>query len=204
MRRTLLTLSLAVVTVFSPALRVRADLIRWSETSAINPRILFDQNSTGGIATTFQPWKTYTGTGTQSILGSVLMAFTSATPTHPDKLVNKPYKLTCTFQDRASGAKGTLLFSGLLNGTFCMDWYHITNTFVGPRTQRLHLGHYYYDVTIGPFSGFNAEGFATLKESVYVHHNPEPTSMVMAGLGLGLVGLVGWRRSRGRQNGQTA
>jgi hypothetical protein len=183
----------AVLFVTGP--RAHADQIHWSISATTNtPVLVADGARSGGVAFTHQQTQYLAGTGSHSIIASTLIAFSSADSGHPDRFINKLWRLTLMLQDGGSHKTGQLVFTGLLNGTFTGSDTHITNTFTGPRKQRLHLGHYYYDVTIGPFIPPTALGTGEIAAQVTVTHNPEPSSVVLGVLGTLGLGLFGWRR----------
>jgi hypothetical protein len=115
--------------------------------------------------------------------------------------------------DRASGASGSLTFRGNLSGsieTIGPDRVDLTNTFLGPTTQTLTLGRNQYIVTIGPFappspptlSQGPIEYISAQDGSISVHVavvTPEPSSLLLACLGLPPLGLAGWVRHQRRQ-----
>ncbi|HEY7424400.1 MAG TPA: hypothetical protein VH682_09250 [Gemmataceae bacterium] len=79
----------------------------------------------------------------------------------------------------------------------------LTNTFLGPTTQSLMLGGNLYTATIGPFDNPPSRGPdlgqlpATISASISVQpaavqSAPEPSSLVLACLGLPSLGLARW------------
>src|SRR5947209_12566708 len=113
MSRTALRLFLAVLTLGLARPSVRAEMIPWSAAAGTNPRwVLADNQGTGGVFMTTQPWQGHSGT--QTILGTLMLAFSSAPPSHPDQLHNDPSTLTVSFRDDQSGATGQMLFHGVL------------------------------------------------------------------------------------------
>lgn len=87
--------------------------------------------------------------------------------------------------------------------------FSLTNTFTGPTTQTLQLGHNLYTVTLGPVvlpQYFNAPDdgpdlsmgsiSATISAQPLTNSTPEPSSLLLACLGLPSLGLAGWFRRR--------
>jgi hypothetical protein len=149
---------------------------------------------TGGIAFTHQPLRH--ANGSTDVIATNLVMFSSALDSRPDRLSKKPYRLTITITDGGSHKSGSLTLSGVLSGTFSSDRSHLTNTFLSPRVEAVHLGHYWYFVSLTKFVAPTATSAGYIKASVTVKHNPEPSTLVLAGVGLLFVGLAWWRRRR--------
>jgi hypothetical protein len=98
-----------------------------------------------------------------------VMTTSSASPSHPDQF-HTGFSLTLQLRDAASGAIGTLTFSGTINGTMTWSGANLTATFSSPTTQKLTLGKHVYTVTlphtIRPTGPLNAP--ATLYAQVQV------------------------------------
>jgi hypothetical protein len=176
----------------------------WSYTWSRSPVFLADQRGTGGIAFTSQPWVHTRGPGL--ITATSLVAFSSAYHDRPDHIVKQAYRLTLTLRDDTSKKVGTLNFKGVFNGTLAYDDVHITNTFTGLPRQAIHLGTWWYTVTIGPFTSPVPTGPAhislgRIQAQVSIRHNPEPSGLVLAGLGSGVFSLFIWRRRIKKQTG---
>ncbi|HEY7313651.1 MAG TPA: PEP-CTERM sorting domain-containing protein, partial [Gemmataceae bacterium] len=114
------------------------------------------------------------------------------------------YSLSLALHDTASGASGALTFRGNLSGLIGPDdSVNLTNTFLGPKTQTLTLGGNLYTVTIGPFvspTWIGDQGEGSLSASIAVQSaakaTPEPSSLMLACLGLPSLGLARWLRRR--------
>jgi len=145
-----------------------AATIKYSISTTTNPRYVLAANGgTGGVALTNMVSTTYTA-AVQTFTPTVLSAFTSASPKTPDKLINQSYTITVKIRDDASGATGQLNFKGTLNGTMSATGYQLSNSISAPATQKIHLGKFWYEVTVGPTSLFSSGGFASVKGTVKV------------------------------------
>jgi hypothetical protein len=169
----------------------------WSYTWSRNPVFLADQRGTGGIAFTSQPWVHTRGPGL--ITATNLVVFSSAYHDRPDHIIKQGYRLTLTLRDDTSKKVGTLYFTGVFNGTLAYDDVHLTNTFTGFPKQSIHLGTWWYTVTIGPFTSPVPTGPAhislgRIQAQVSIRHNPEPSGFLLASLGSGVFGWIAWRR----------
>jgi hypothetical protein len=128
--------------------------------------------------------------------------------------VNAPYSTNLTMIDKASGASATVLFHGLFNGS-ADELTHISTiatSFVGPTTQFLTLGANRYTITIGPLEpltwrefGSPGSGQFGFGGSLDAHVDvspanaaatPEPSCLVLVGMGLVTVGGAAWRKRR--------
>jgi PEP-CTERM motif len=145
------------------------------------------------------------------VAAATLGALTSAPASAPDHFSGQSYDLTLQLKDDASGKSGTLTFVGKLFGTLWSTNVNVTTSFDTP-TNSLVLGNDTYTVKMGPFIfdpnptvvgsltatiDVQAGGGAT-GPSTQVADAPEPSALVLAGLGAAAV--VGrWRRGRARR-----
>jgi hypothetical protein len=183
---------------------VQAAFISWSYTWSLHPFVI-PAEGTGGITIT-------SGTaghalGSASTAVGLLTTFSSAPPDTPDHFLNKSYRLHLDLTDDASGASGSLAFTGLLNGTLTATRSDISNTYTTDTTQALTLGDHTYTVRLDEFPAPPAPGSPFI-ESIQAHisvsasppapgpiqNTPEPSGFVLAALGLALVGMGCWRR----------
>jgi hypothetical protein len=193
----------ATVLILSPFAwaPARASLIAWDYSWTPSPQVIEAANhGTGGIAFTRELWKHMTTANAvpKVVVATSSIVFSAAFDRAPDHLFNAAYHLILKLKDDASRATGTLTFKGLLNGTFSWDNTHITNKFISPTTQAVHLGFYWYWVTIGPFIAPTSSHPGEVKATITVKHNPEPSTWLLAGLGTVSLMLIAWRRRRGR------
>jgi hypothetical protein len=175
----------------------RADLIHWSYNWSASPtNIHADAPGTGYITLTDE--KPLQVAGDSDIVATNLQVHSTATSASPDVFTNKPYTLTLNLTDQASNQSSSLVFTGTLFGTATADSSDIGNTFTGMTTQKVVLGNNLYTVTInnyappGPPGSINSGSIgahAVVTVQQVIHTLPEPSSLVLCGLG-GVVLLV--------------
>jgi len=196
-----LALAAGVLLAVGPA--ARADLVPWSYNwTPSTDKVLSD---TGMSHLTMTNEKVGTATDSTDIVATNIKTVSTADPKTPDTFTAKAYTLTLTLIDEASKQSGTLAFTGEFNGTASVKSAKIANTFTGLITQVLVLGGNTYTVTIGPFTppgppGSSNAGSISAFAEVVVNPNtgeePEPSSLVLAGLGLAGLGSRFLRRKR--------
>jgi hypothetical protein len=175
----------------------RAEMIPWgySWTPSVGA-VDADVPGTGKIL--LKPEPGATAAGSSDIVATDLQTVSSADDDHPDRFTGKSYQLKLTLTDLASHAAGSLTFAGVLDGTISKLTSDISNTFTGPTTQTLTLGHNIYTVTIDaytPPAPPNADNLGAIGAhavvSVRPAQSPEPSTLVLAGLALAVVaGLI--------------
>ncbi len=117
---------------------------------------------------------------------------------------NRGYGLTMHLTDINSNTSADLKFTGAFSGTLASA-FNLTNSITKPPTQSVTLGGYTYNVSLGlyvpPEPGKSGSVGANVTISgpgqvPPINQVPEPTSLVLAGLGLSALGLGYWRRNR--------
>jgi hypothetical protein len=185
------------VLVFMPN-AARADLIHWTYDWSASPRTI-NANSPGTGTITLTNEAHNSATGDSDIVATNLRVHSNATSANPDIFSKKSYSLTLVLTDTASGASGTLVFTGQLSGTATVGSANITNTFTGIGVQSMVLGDNQYTVAIGPFTppgppnAINS-GSIGAHAKVVIHHLPEPGAIVLGSIGISLLGLTWLRR----------
>ena len=176
----------------------RAEMISWGYSWTPSFATLSaDSPGTGKIV--LKPEPGATAAGSSDIVATNLQTVSSADDNYPDHFTDKSYQLKLTLTDLASHAAGSLTFAGVFNGTISKLTSNLSNTFTGPTTQTLTLGHNIYTVTIDaytPPAPPNADNLGAIgahaQVSVRPAQSPEPSTLVLAGLALAAAGgLIG-------------
>jgi hypothetical protein len=205
MKRLLLFTSAAVAALLAVA-PARADLVSWTYDAQRVPVLIpADGGGTGGVGLSNEPSKS--AVGSSDIVLTNVKVFSTAPSDTPDQFSSGGgYTLSLKLTDTASGLFGTLVWNGKLSGTFSANSSNLKNTFLSPVTQMLTLGANTYTVTIGPYSPPGpptASNLGSIGAHVEVSgtgtqgNSPEPTTLVLAGLGLSVLGGTAWRRRLG-------
>lgn len=153
----------------------------------------------------------HTAVGTSSIVAANLNVISTADAARPDVLGPKAgfYALALGLQDLASGQWGAVLFQGQLQGRLWGGGSVLTNRLIGPTSQTLVLGNTEFTVSYDSFaapSGPGAVNAGSLGFTVAASPAPtvglpvpEPSALVLAGVGLSAVALAARRRARGAE-----
>jgi hypothetical protein len=177
----------------------------WTPSSLVVPA---DSGGTGGVSLTFMALAH--ADGPSDVIATNIRTFSSAPRTTPDVITNGTYSLTLNLVDSASGEQGSVTFTGMFNGTFSTTSSNLANTFTGLTQQQLTLGGHVYTITIGPYAPPGPPGAAnagTISAHVNVDDNggggsgdsPEPSTLVLSGLGLSFLGMASWRKRRSQK-----
>jgi hypothetical protein len=127
-----------------------------------------------------------------------LQAFSRASAIDPSVFKDAEYSLIMRFTDLSSGLTAAVTFEGVLNGTVSASGASLKNTFIGQTEYSFNLNHHIYDISIGDFKAPGAPGsdnLGSITVDVSIHHNPEPSALVLGALSL--PGLAWLRRRRG-------
>jgi PEP-CTERM motif len=205
MKRSLPPLWAAALLLAAPA--ARADHAPWSY--EWTPTAFEMASTTGAGAVNFTAGSG-TADGNSTVVAMNLEAFSTADPSTPDTFVDASYAISIALTDTMSGESGSLSFAGLFNGSLSTGAVNIDNEFTGEPEQSLVLGGRTYTVTIGPYTAPGVPGtpnLGAISASVAVtgdgpappppNTTPEPSSLVLAALGVSSLGL---RWLRGRRN----
>jgi hypothetical protein len=139
---------------------------------------------------------------------TTLVATNISTWADPSTTLKKPavfkdvgYTLTLFITDLHTAKSDQMYFSGKFNGTLSSGSALITNSFTTPDTVTKQIGNHLYTVQIGPFvppgnPTSNKAGSIGAFATVTVSAVPEPSTFVLAGLGLTVAGGGFWYRRR--------
>jgi hypothetical protein len=131
------------------------------------------------------------------------------------------FNLAFAIRDTASGANGTVSFTGTLDGFMKRvmtpppdgsGWASLQVGFTGPTQKSLVLGDHLYKFSIDPFNyqavqDLNTVGhlpyispYQNVPINVAVSDMPEPSALALTAAGLAGLGLRTWRRRRARRS----
>jgi hypothetical protein len=194
----------AIALLLSAAARARADQISWSYSFSASSSTIQSNGAAddAGYISVSAVQGTLTGTlpMATSITAANLEAFSTASAKTPATFNNVEYTLTMKLTDLSSGLQAAVTFEGVLNGTVSASGSSLTNKFVGQTSFSYNLNHHIYDISIGNFQqpgapgSAGATGLGSIDINVTVHHNPEPSSLLLGALGLPALGLFRKRR----------
>jgi hypothetical protein len=123
--------------------------------------------------------------------------FTVSNSTTPAAIAPTPFTETAYITDLASKQTQAVSFNFTLSGQVGSKSSFLAVTPTGPTTQTVHLGHYFYKVTVDPFHAPGDPGKfgGSLVFNVKVTHNPEPSTLLLAALGLPLAAVARRRKA---------
>lgn len=187
----------------------QASPAEWSYNWQTNTSQIFAGEVGVGSGVTVSDELGATAAGSSDIVATNLTVFSDAprdTPAILDARGNFTLRMELT--DAASTQKTTLSFNLKLTGPISEDSADIDLAFLSPLQQTVVLGENEYTVEIGPYSppgppsADNSGSIAAhveVREAPPIEEAPEPSTMVLSGIGLSLIGLGALRTRRKRR-----
>jgi hypothetical protein len=188
----------ASLTFLAPS--ARADIITWTYDWTHSPNTVWAQNSRDD-GMTFTNLGMQHASGSSDIIATYLKPFSDDPRNHPAHFAHAVYSLTLYILDDASHRWGQVTFHGFFTGSLSSKSADIRNHFVGDKTEKLHLGHDLYTITIDHYTPPGPPGsneWGSIGAHVRVTHNPTPSGLALASLGLPFLGGAVWWRWRKR------
>lgn len=197
MKKALLVCAAVLGGLLAAGVPARADLLLWTEHWTVAPHNLKASGpGKGGVTIATDPVSAPHLPGTLTVPVASLSSFSNDQSSTPQTFNDVPVTLTLKIHDLTDKKTGTLTFTGELNGTLNAKTSDLTLTWDAP-SQNLHLGHYWYDVTLHSLNPGGVQPTGSVEKmyaTINVHHNPEPSSLILAALGAPLFLLPGYRR----------
>jgi hypothetical protein len=213
MQRAVFAPTLALRFLAAPGARadmVTPDNVQWTYNfSPASPSLSSAPPGTGGITFTNEPTKS--AVGSSDVVATNLRVFSATDGTSPEKITDAAYKLSLVLTETENGVTSTktLTLTGALTGTLSKSNANVTNTFTSPASQQVSLGSFLFTLTNPSFTppgppdqtnagSISAHVAVTSAGTPPPTQSPEPSSMLLAGLGLTVLGGAAWRKRQAR------
>jgi hypothetical protein len=219
MKKTLFATCAAAALVFVGAGRVAADPISYGYSWNVNSSV-----SAGAGSVTFSNGDNSTSNGSTNTVAAYLKTMSTASMSSPD-IVSGSYTAAITLTDlnTAGHPSATLTFTGMLNGTLTAQTSVTSTSITGVSDgMGFHAGQTFDAVLVGStlfdvsFAGYAPPGSPKAGTQGALSFNisaslaspggdphptgggstPEPSTMLLGGIGAALSGLAAWRRRR--------
>lgn len=186
---------------------IPASSLSWNYNFSASPMAIYADDAVSFVQLTNEP--TGTAVGTSDIVATNIKVFSAAPVGSPAQLGSGgAYSLTLVISalDNGTPYSASLTFTGKLGGSFSQGAANVTNTFTSATTDFVDLGNYTFTVTIGNYTPPGPPS-ATNQGSISAHvtvssatgggiDSPEPSTMLLSGLGLTFLGGAAWRKRR--------
>ncbi len=201
---------------FTPVLPAQAN----PAAAGTNPLSVIATDGKSGVSLTNQA--SANATGPSDVVATSISAF-SASPSNVGFGSGGNYAVSLVLTDSASGKQATYTFQGTFGGTLSAGSSNITNTitggtvttdngtvsFSGADAPTISLGSNNYTVSLDSYThpgppSENLTGslgaFVNVTSSTVTTSSvtPEPSALLLSGVGLSFAGIVSWRKRRRR------
>jgi hypothetical protein len=149
----------------------------WTYTTGSNPSVITPNGPTGPSIVI----QGHTAPGTEDIVAATFRTFSNSTT--PTTITPTPF--TETIFITAAGHTEKATFNFLLTGSISASAAYLGIVPTGATKDSVHLDHAYFDITVNPFrtpASPNPLG-GWLSFDIKVHPNPEPSALLLAGIG---------------------
>jgi hypothetical protein len=201
---------LTAVALFLTDIPARAGVMWSVDWSTTKPNVISDTGNNQFLVNA-GPHVDGSGNASNLLAGQITMQLPFKGTT--DTWTEQNYSLDVHLVDKTSHAATDLLFAGALSGTATPSGSSISNEFVAGKTSyTVTLGGNQYTVALGPYVA-NGAGtqVGTLEAQVTVngdtgptgpptHQSPEPSTMVLMGLGFASIAATAWKKRRKMTN----
>jgi hypothetical protein len=189
----------AIASAMAVGSAAQASPISYSYAGSPAFQIVHPDAGNGGVAFVGNSGSVTGSTG--GALGALLFAVPSNENGTVGTFTHVGYTTGLTVTDTSMpGSPHTFTFSGELNGTLLPGTNTLTNTYTGPTSQSWSFGNHSYTVTINNMAlpGIGGSGAVTYNIQVSdgggIQRTPEPSTLMLSGLGASFLGLFSWRR----------
>ncbi len=139
----------------------------------------------------------HTVSGATTDISTRIWSVSSATAAHPQTVSDLPFAINIRLTDKASDLSEYVSFGGALNGKLWNNGSTLRPTFFGPLSKSVDIDHHLFTVSFESFTPPAGPGHpGKFVFDVKVNHNPEPSTLVLAGIGAPLFGLLLRRRAK--------
>jgi hypothetical protein len=137
-----------------------------------------------------------TAAGATTDISTKIWSFSTASKSHP-QTVNIPFAIDLKITDKASGLSEFVSFGGTLSGSIWNNGSNLKPTFSMPPNASVDIDHHLFTVAFESFKSPGGPGHpGNFTFDVKASHNPEPSTFVLAAIGVPFFGMALRRRRR--------